>query len=114
MDTGVGKDGYSIIGQGRVDEILSNKPEERRSIFEEAAGITKYKTRKEKAEKKLVKTEENLVRINDIVLELERQLKPLKEQSKAAKEYMGRVEELKGLEINVIIRELDSLNIKLE
>lgn len=114
MDTGVGKDGYSIIGQGRVDEILSTKPEERRSIFEEAAGITKYKTRKEKAEKKLVRTEENLIRINDIVHELERQLKPLEKQSKSAKKYKELIEELKVIEINVIVRELDKLNIKLK
>ena len=71
MDTGVGKDGYSIIGQGRVDEILSTKSEDRRNIFEEAAGIVKYKSRKEEAEKRLDKTEENLIRINDTVSELE-------------------------------------------
>lgn len=114
MDTGVGKDGYSIIGQGRVDEILSTKPEERRSIFEEAAGITKYKTRKEKAEKKLVKTEENLVRINDIVYELQRQLSPLEKQSKSAITYKKLAEELKKLEVNVIVRELDNLNVKIK
>ncbi len=114
MDTGVGKDGYSIIGQGRVDEILSTKPDDRRNIFEEAAGIVKYKTRKEKAEKKLSKTEENLIRINDIVFELEKQLEPLKKQSYRAKEYMKMAQSLKELDINVFIREIDKLNMKLE
>lgn len=106
MDTGVGKDGYSIIGQGRIDEILSSKSEDRRNIFEEAAGIVKYKSRKEEAEKKLEKTEENLVRINDIVNELEKQITPLETQSKKAKEYKELTKELKNLQINLYVEEI--------
>lgn len=109
MDTGVGKDGYSIIGQGRVDEILSTKSEDRRNIFEEAAGIVKYKSRKEEAEKKLEKTEENLIRINDIVSELENQIGPLEAQSNTAKEYLDLANRLKELEVNLFIREIDRL-----
>ena len=78
LDTGIGKDGYSIIGQGRVDEILSNKSEDRRQIFEEASGIMKYKLRKHEAMKKLEDTSNNLIRINDIIIELENQIEPLK------------------------------------
>jgi len=85
LDTGIGKDGYSIIGQGRVDEILSSKSEDRRAIFEEASGIMKYKVRKQEAEKKLEMTRQNLLRINDIIAELENQLEPLREQSEVAK-----------------------------
>ena len=106
MDTGVGKDGYSIIGQGRIDEILSSKSEGRRNIFEEAAGIVKYKSRKEEAEKKLDKTEENLIRIHDIVEELEKQIVPLEEQSKSAIEYKALSEQLKKLQINIYINEI--------
>lgn len=109
MDTGVGKDGYSIIGQGRVDEILSTRSEDRRHIFEEAAGIVKYKTRKEESEKKLKKTEENLVRINDIVFELEEQVKPLERQAIKAENYLEIAQRLKKLEINFYIREIDRL-----
>ncbi len=103
MDTGIGRDGYSIIGQGRIDEILSTKSEERRHIFEDAAGIVKYRTRKEEAEKKLENTKQNLLRINDIVLELETQLGPLKEQSEKAKQYLDYRENLKHLEIGLFI-----------
>ncbi|WP_036940422.1 chromosome segregation protein SMC [Pseudobacteroides cellulosolvens] len=103
LDTGIGKDGYSIIGQGRVDEILSTKSEERRHIFEEASGIMKYKVRKQEAEKKLDLTEQNLVRINDIISELETQLEPLKAQSETAKKYLSYRDSLKELEINVYI-----------
>jgi chromosome segregation protein len=103
LDTGIGKDGYSIIGQGRVDEILSTKSEERRHIFEEASGIMKYKVRKQEAEKKLDLTEQNLVRINDIINELETQLEPLKAQSETAKKYLSFRDALKELEINVYI-----------
>ena len=81
MDTGIGKDGYSIIGQGKIDQILSNKSEDRRNVFEEAAGIVKYKTRKEESEKKLERTKLNLLRINDILTEIEANLEPLKKQS---------------------------------
>lgn len=106
MDTGIGEDGYSIVGQGRIDEILSTKSEGRRNIFEEASGIVKYKSRKEEAEKKLAKTEENLIRIDDIVTELEKQLGPLKTQSKKAVEYKTLAEDLKRLEINLYINEI--------
>lgn len=109
MDTGVGKDGYSIIGQGRVDEILSTKSEDRRNIFEEAAGIVKYKAKKEEGEKKLEKTEENLLRINDILFELEGQIDPLREQSNIAKEYLKKANQLKILEVNLFINEIDRL-----
>ncbi|WIV10833.1 chromosome segregation protein SMC [Proteiniborus sp. MB09-C3] len=109
MDTGVGKDGYSIIGQGRIDEILSTKSEDRRMIFEEAAGIVKYKTRKEEAEKKLEKTKENLIRINDIINELENQIEPLQNQSEKAKEYLLLSEKLKDLEVSLFVREYDRL-----
>lgn len=106
MDTGIGEDGYSIIGQGRIDEILSAKSEGRRNIFEEASGIVKYKSRKEEAEKKLVKTENNLTRIDDIVKELEKQLGPLETQSKKAIEYNLLSQDLKKLEINLFIYEI--------
>lgn len=109
MDTGVGKDGYSIIGQGRIDEILSSKSEDRRNIFEEAAGIVKFKTRKEEAEKKLKRTKENITRINDILNEIESQLTPLKAQAEKAKEYLELVEVLKDLEVNLYLREIDRL-----
>ncbi len=109
MDTGVGKDGYSIIGQGRIDEILSTKSEDRRLIFEEAAGIVKYRTRKEEAEKKLEKTKENLIRLNDIINELENQIEPLQNQSEKAKEYLLLSENLKDLEVNLFVREIDRL-----
>ncbi|SCY84817.1 chromosome segregation protein SMC [Alkaliphilus peptidifermentans] len=107
MDTGIGKEGYSIIGQGKIDEILSSKPEERRLIFEEAAGIIKYKTRRDEAEKKLNATRENLLRVADILHELENQLEPLKNQSKKALKYQGIKEKLLRLEVNLFIREID-------
>jgi len=106
MDTGIGKDGYSIIGQGRIDEILSTRSEDRRSIFEEASGIMKYKTRKLEAEKKLELTKQNLLRINDILNELEIQLEPLKQQSDTAKKYLSLRESLKELEVNVYIENI--------
>ena len=114
MDTGVGRDGYSIIGQGRIDEILSSKSEDRRSVFEEASGITKYKTRKLEAERKLEATKQNLVRINDIISELEYQIEPLKEQSDKAKEYLELAENLKVLDINIFIDTYNKLKEKLE
>ena len=89
MDTGIGKDGYSIIGQGKIDEILSNKSEDRRHIFEEAAGIVKYRTRKQESEKKLESTKLNLLRINDILTEIETNLEPLKLQADKAKKYLN-------------------------
>ncbi|TYQ13326.1 UNVERIFIED_CONTAM: condensin subunit Smc [Acetivibrio alkalicellulosi] len=109
LDTGIGKDGYSIIGQGRVDEILSTKSEERRHIFEEASGIMKYKTRKQEAEKKLDMTRQNLLRINDIIMELNNQLEPLKEQSDTAKRFLSLRDDLKELEVNVYIENISKL-----
>ena len=100
MDTGLGRDGYSMIGQGKIDEILSTKSEDRRQIFEEAAGISKYRYRKDEAERKLVHTEENLSRVLDIIAELEAQLEPLRRQSEKAKRYLALKEELKIYEVN--------------
>ena len=100
MDTGVGKEGYSIIGQGRIDEILSTRSEDRRYIFEEAAGIVKYKARRDESEKKLEKTKDNLMRAEDILSELEQQLQPLEQQSQTAREYLKLKEQLKLYEIN--------------
>ena len=107
MDTGIGKDGYSIIGQGRIDEILSNKSEDRRNIFEEAAGIVKYKTRKEESEKKLEHTKLNLLRINDILTEIESNLEPLKTQSEKAKQFLNLKEELKNIEVGLFIYNIE-------
>jgi chromosome segregation protein len=103
MDTGIGKEGYSIIGQGKIDAILSGKPEERRKLLEEAAGIVKYKTRKEEAEKKLENTEQNLIRINDILDTYEERIEPLEKESEKAKTFLKLSEELKIKEINIII-----------
>jgi chromosome segregation protein len=109
MDTGLGRDGYSIIGQGRISEIISNKSTDRREVFEEAAGISRYRYRKEEAERKLEKTDENLVRINDKVEELEMQVGPLKEQSETAKKYLALRDELRVQEISVWMETLDKL-----
>ncbi len=114
LDTGIGRDGYSIIGQGRVDEILSTKSEDRRHIFEEASGIMKYKVRKQEAERKLDLTEQNLVRINDIINELESQLEPLREQSEAARKYLFLREGLKELEVNVYLDSIDKFKEKIK
>ncbi|MDD4494309.1 MAG: chromosome segregation protein SMC [Eubacteriales bacterium] len=103
MDTGIGKDGYSVISQGKIDEILSTKSEDRRSIFEEASGIMKYKTRKLQAERKLEATRQNMLRINDIISELQIQLEPLREQSETAKKFLEMRESLKVLEVNLFI-----------
>ena len=110
MDTGMGREGYSNIGQGRIDEILSLKSADRREIFEEAAGISKYRHRKEETERKLEKTEDNLLRIGDKVSELELQLEPLKQQSEKAKKYLELKEELKGVEVAVWLDTLDKLS----
>ena len=110
MDTGLGREGYSNIGQGRIDEILSLKSADRREIFEEAAGISKYRHRKEETERKLERTEENLVRINDKVSELELQLEPLKVQSEKAKKYLELKDELQGVEVAVWLDTLDKLS----
>ena len=109
LDTGMGKEGYSIIGQGKIDEILSAKSGERREIFEEAAGISKFRHRKEESERKLERTEENLVRINDKISELELQVEPLREQSEKAKKYLVLRDELRILEISVWLENLDTL-----
>lgn len=101
MDTGLGRDGYSMIGQGNVSQILSTKAEDRRSFFEEAAGVSKYKYRKDEALRKLSSVNENLVRINDIVSELERQIGPLEQQSKKARKYLGLYEEYKKLDVGM-------------
>ncbi len=103
MDTGIGKDGYSIIGQGKIDEILSNKSEDRRHIFEEAAGIVKYRVRKVESEKKLESTKLNLLRINDILAEIESNIDPLKIQAEKAKKYLKIKEELKNIEIGLFL-----------
>ena len=104
-DTGIGKEGYSIIGQGQIDKILSGKPEERRELFDEAAGIVKFKRRKNLSLKKLEEERMNLTRVNDILQELERQLGPLEKQSETAKEYLKKKEELKTFDINMFLLE---------
>ncbi|MCR5672314.1 MAG: chromosome segregation protein SMC [Lachnospiraceae bacterium] len=102
-DTGIGKEGYSIIGQGQIDRILSGKPEERRELFDEAAGIVKFKRRKATALKKLEQERANLVRVSDILAELERQVAPLEKQSEIAKDYLNKKEELKRLDVNIFL-----------
>lgn len=114
MDTGIGKDGYSIIGQGKIDEILSNKSEDRRHIFEEAAGIVKYRTRKVETEKKLEHTKLNLLRINDILSEIETNIGPLKAQSEKAKKYLGLRDELKEIEIGLFAYNIEKYKETLE
>ncbi|MCI8443710.1 MAG: chromosome segregation protein SMC [Clostridia bacterium] len=114
MDTGIGKDGYSIIGQGKIDEILSNKSEDRRNIFEEAAGIVKYRARKQESEKKLERTKLNLLRINDILSEIETNIEPLKIQSEKAKKYLNLREELKNIEIGLFIYNIEKYKVSLE
>ncbi len=111
-DTGIGKEGYSIIGQGQIDKILSGKPEERRELFDEAAGIVKYKKRKAMTQKKLEDEQANLVRVNDILSELEKQVKPLEVQSEKAREYLKLKEELKTNDINLFLIEIDSIKEK--
>ena len=114
MDTGIGKDGYSIIGQGKIDEILSNKSEDRRHIFEEAAGIVKYRTRKQESEKKLEHTKLNLLRINDILTEIEGNLEPLQMQADRAKKYLNLREELKNIEIGLFVYNIEKYKQDLE
>ncbi len=104
-DTGIGKEGYSIIGQGQIDKILSGKPEERRELFDEAAGIVKFKRRKNTAQKKLEDEKQNLVRVNDILAELEKQIGPLEKQSEKAKIYLKKKEDLKRLDVNLFLTE---------
>ena len=114
MDTGIGKDGYSIIGQGKIDEILSNKSEDRRKIFEEAAGIVKYRSRKEESEKKLEQTKVNLLRINDIVSEIEANIGPLKNQSEKARKFLDLREELKGIEVGLFLYNIEDYKNKIK
>ncbi len=104
-DTGIGKEGYSIIGQGQIDKILSGKPEERRELFDEAAGIVKFKRRKAAAQSKLENEKQNLIRVNDILSELEKQIGPLERQSETARQYLKKREELKRFDVNVFLLE---------
>ncbi|MCM1119100.1 MAG: chromosome segregation protein SMC [bacterium] len=113
-DTGIGKEGYSIIGQGQIDKILSGKPEERRELFDEAAGIVKFKRRKAAAQNKLESEKQNLVRVTDILSELEKQIGPLEKQSEVAKVYLKKKEELKALDVNVFLLENERLKKQLE
>lgn len=113
-DTGIGKEGYSIIGQGQIDKILSGKPEERRELFDEAAGIVKFKRRKSIAQKKLEDEKQNLVRVSDILSELEKQVGPLAKQSEAAKEYLRLKEELKKYDVNQFLMETEGLRLQMK
>ncbi|MCA1013715.1 chromosome segregation protein SMC [Bacillus stratosphericus] len=112
MDSGLGKEAFSIISQGKVEEILSSKAEERRSIFEEAAGVLKYKTRKKKAENKLFETQDNLNRVEDILHELEDQVEPLRMQASIAKDYLQKKEELENVEIALTVHDIEALHKK--
>ncbi|KSU89692.1 chromosome segregation protein SMC [Bacillus sp. VT 712] len=114
MDSGLGREAFSIISQGKVEEVLSSKPDERRKIFEEAAGVLKYKTRKRKAELRLIETQENLNRVLDILHEIEGQLEPLKIQSSIAKDYLQKKEELEQIDIEVTVFEIEELHGKWE
>lgn len=107
MDTGLGRDGYSIVGQGRVDDVLSHRSEDRRRIFEEASGIVKFKTRKEESERKLLQTEQNLLRINDIIDDLAARIEPLAEQADAARKYLAWRDELKAQDIALMLDSVD-------
>ena len=113
-DTGIGKEGYSIIGQGQIDKILSGKPEDRRELFDEAAGIVKFKRRKVITQKKLEDEKQNLVRVNDILSELEKQVGPLKRQSEAAREYLRLRESLKTFDVNLFLLESEEVRRQLE
>ena len=108
-DTGIGKEGYSIIGQGQIDRILSSRPEESRELFDEATGIVKFKRRKNTAQKKLEEEKQNLVRINDILAELEKQLGPLEKQSETARQYLKKKEALKRCDVNMFLLETERL-----
>ncbi|WP_226674257.1 chromosome segregation protein SMC [Rossellomorea aquimaris] len=110
MDSGLGKEAFSIISQGKVEEILNSKPEERRTIFEEAAGVLKYKSRKKKAENKLFETQENLNRVNDILHELEGQVEPLKIQASMARDYLEKKEELEKFEVALTVYDIEDLH----
>ncbi len=114
MDTGIGKDGYSIISQGKIEEVLSNKSEDRRGIFEEAAGIVKYKKRKNEAESKLLNAEENISRVSDILNEISSKIEPLAEQSKVARRYLEIKEKLKYADVCVFLDKVQDISSKLE
>lgn len=109
FDTGIGKEGYSIIGQGQIDKILSGKPEERRELFDEAAGIVKFKKRKAAAERNLEEEQQNMVRIEDILSELEKQVGPLEQQSEKAKEFLKYRDELRNMDVNIFLEEYDHI-----
>ncbi|MDR7813974.1 chromosome segregation protein SMC [Lacrimispora sp.] len=113
-DTGIGKEGYSIIGQGQIDKILSGKPEERRELFDEAAGIVKFKRRKLIAQKKLEDEKQNLIRVNDILTELEKQVGPLARQSESAKEYLRLKEDLKKYDVNQFLMETEGIQVQMK
>ena len=112
-DTGIGKEGYSLIGQGRIDELLSAKSEDRRQIFEEAAGIVKYKARKTEAQRRMENTRQNLERVEDILSELERRVEPLRQQSEAAREYLNLRDELKDLDLNAFLVRTERYNARI-
>ena len=114
LDTGVGVEGYSIIGQGKVDEILNGKPEDRRAIFEEASGIMKYKVRKIESERKLNLTTQNIERINDIIIELENQLEPLAEQAETAKKYLEYKYELREYEVSLFVDSIKKIKSQID
>ncbi|WP_286783482.1 chromosome segregation protein SMC [Streptococcus sp. UBA4344] len=113
MDTGLGRDSFSVISQGRVEEIFNSKPEERRAIFEEAAGVLKYKTRKKETQTKLNQTQDNLDRLDDIIYELEAQVKPLERQAQVAKEFMSLEEERKQLHLNILVEDIQADKLRL-
>ena len=108
MDTGLGRDSFSIISQGRVESIFNSKPEERRAIFEEAAGVLKYKSRKKETEAKLSQTQDNLDRLEDIIYELDHQIKPLEKQAEVAKRFMVLEEERRGLHLDILVADIHS------
>lgn len=114
MDTGLGRDSFSVISQGRVEEIFNSKPEERRAIFEEAAGVLKYKTRKKETQTKLNQTQDNLDRLDDIIYELEAQVKPLGRQAKVAKEFIGLEDKRKQLHLNVLVEDIQTDKVRLD
>lgn len=114
MDTGIGKEGYSLIGQGKIDAILSGKSEDRRALLEEAAGIVKYKSRKNEAERRLKNTAENLTRINDIVFTYEERLEPLEQEKKKAEKYIYLSSELRDMDINLLVNNLAIINVKIK
>src|SRR5699024_5649466 len=110
MDSGLGREAFTIISQGKVEEILSSKEEDRRVIFEEAAGVLKYKQRKQKAEFKLAETEENLFRVDDIIHEIEQHIGPLQQQTNIAKKYLDKRDQLKEHEISLLVTEIEQLH----